>query len=290
MTILIINSTEDPAGTNIKKGLLKQDKWQEINKLYENPVYQNISKKEIILVTINDRTIRHENIDKEIEQKLNIKPKQTIFISRHRSKSGEPTLTTHPIGNYAEAQFGGKTKTLTQSSPRLTTELLRILNHNAKQAKTYHKVCFEVTHHGPYLETPTLFAEVGSTEEEWVKTEPADIVAKSIIDLFEKYLYEEDLPRDIPVLIGIGGGHYAPRFTDMALNKKCAFGHMIPTYHIKPGNIDYQIIEEAIKKTPNCQGAYIHKKSLKKSQVTEYKKMLQEHNIKIFSSKELMDL
>ena len=265
MAVLIISSTEDPAGTNIKKGLLKQDKWKEINTLYNNPVYQNKSKKEIIMITINDRTIRHENIDKEIEQKLQIKPKQIIFISRHRSKTGEPTLTTHPIGNYAEAQFGGKTKTLIPSSPRLTTELLRIINKNAKQEKTYHKICFEVTHHGPYLKTPTLFAEVGSTQEEWIKQEPSDIVAKSLLNLFDKYLYEEDPPKDIPVLLGLGGGHYAPRFTEVALNKKCAFGHMIPNYHIQPGNINYEIIQKAIKATPNCQGVYIHKKSLKKS-------------------------
>lgn len=51
------------------------------------------------MITIKDRTIKHENIEKEIQQKLKIKPKQAIYITRHVSKTGEPTLTTHPIGN-----------------------------------------------------------------------------------------------------------------------------------------------------------------------------------------------
>lgn len=290
MTVLIISSTEDPAGTNIKKGLLKKDTWEKVNTFCNNPVYQNKSIKELIMITINDRTIRHENIDKEAEEELGIKPKQAIFISRHKSKTGEPTLTTHPIGNYADAQFGGKPKTLIESSPRLSTELLRLIKKNAEKAKTYHKVCFEVTHHGPYLNIPTLYAEVGSSQEEWEKTEPADIVAESLLDLFNKHLYEEEFPDDIPVLLGIGGGHYAPRFTDVALEKKAAFGHMIPSYHIDAGNINNEILEKTIKAIPNLYGVYLHKKALKKSKVAEFKNYFQEKNIPVVSSKQLDNL
>ena len=290
MTVLIIASTEDPAGCNIKKGLLEQNNWEEIDTLYNNPVYRHMDMKDIVLVTTNNRTIRHENIDKEIEEKLKIKPKQAIFITRHRSKSGEPTLTTHPIGNYGEAQFGGETKTLVESSPRLMTHLLRLLDKNAKEAKTYHNVCFEVTHHGPYMNTPTLFVEVGSTEEEWQKAKPANIVAKSVIELLQNYHYEEQMPKDIPVLIGIGGGHYAPRFTDIVLEKKSAFGHMIPAYHLTPGYIDDEMIENALKSTPNVKGVYIHRKSLKKSQITAFKNWFKDRDIPTISSKELQDL
>ena len=64
-------------------------------------------------------------MEKELFEKLNLKPKLAIFVSRHRSKTGEPTLTTHPIGNFAEAKFGGRPKTLVKSSPKLMTHLLR---------------------------------------------------------------------------------------------------------------------------------------------------------------------
>ncbi len=176
------------------------------------------------------------------------------------------------------------------SAPRLMTHLLRNIKKNAKLAKTYHQVCFEVTHHGPYLKTPTLFTEVGSNLDEWKKKKPAKIIAKSVLEVLEKYKCEDDMPKDIPVLIGIGGGHYAPRFTDIVFGKKAAFGHMIPSYHIKEGNIDYKIIKKAIDKTPNLKGVYLHKKSLKKSQVTEYKKWFNEKNIPVISSKELDEL
>jgi D-aminoacyl-tRNA deacylase len=170
------------------------------------------------------------------------------------------------------------------------TQLLRIIKKNAEQEKLYHKVCFEVTHHGPYMNIPTLFAEVGSVEEEWKKQKPADIVAKSVLELLESYHYEEDLPSDIPVLIGIGGGHYAPRFTDVVFEKKAAFGHMIPTYQMKPEDIDGEMLEKALQATPNVQAAYIHRKSLKKSQVSEYKEWFQNRGIHVISSKELPDI
>ncbi|MBN2604039.1 MAG: D-aminoacyl-tRNA deacylase [Candidatus Thermoplasmatota archaeon] len=285
MTVLIISSTEDPAGTNIKKELLLQLDWEEIGTFFNNPVYKTIAIKNVIMLSINDRTIHHENIDLEIEKQLGIKPKQAIFISRHSSKTGQPTLTTHPIGNYGNAEFGGKTRTIIPCLPRLMTQLLREISKNAKKAELCHEVCFEVTHHGPFLSIPTIYAEVGSNEEEWKKSKPASIIAKSLVYLLNNYLYEQDLPKDIPVLVGIGGGHYAPRFTDIILGKNVAFGHMIPTYQIRAGNIDEAIIKQAIDKTPNAAGVYFHRKALKKSEITHYKKMCKENDIKVFSSK-----
>lgn len=290
ISVLIVSSNEDAASTNIKKGLLEQSNWKEIDTFFNNPVYENSSINDVIIVTINDSKIKHENLEKELFEKLGLKPKLAIFVSRHRSKTGEPTLTTHPIGNFAEAKFGGKPRTLVISSPKLMTNLLRIINKNTQQAKLYHKVCFEVTHHGPYMSIPTIFVEVGSNEEEWKKQEPANIISKSVLELLSIYHYEEEIDNDIPVIIGIGGGHYAPRFTDIALEKNVAFGHMIPTYQIDAGNINEEIFEKTINATLNVKGVYLHKKELKKSQVTQYKKWFQNRGIPVISSKELADL
>ena len=290
ITVLIISSNFDPASVNIKNHLLKQTNWEEINSFNQNPVYQSKELKNIIIITINDRKITHENLEKEVKDKLGISPKQAIFISRHTSKTGEPTLTVHPIGNYGTAEFGGKNKTLVKSSPKIMTNLLRILNQKAIQEKLYHKICFEVTHHGPYMNIPTLFIEVGSNKEEWVKNKPAEVVAKSLVEHLKKYLYEEDMPKETPAILGIGGGHYAPRFTDVALEKNVAFGHMIPKYQIEEGNIDDAMLEQSIEKTPNIKGVYFHRKSLKKSQIREYKQWFNQKDIPMISSKELVDL
>jgi len=274
----------------MKNILLEKTTWSEQDTFYDTPVYRHNKMKDIIIVTIPDRKIRHENIDKEIKEKLNIEPKLAIFLSRHRSKMGEPTLTVHPIGNYNNAEFGGKPKTLIQSAPRLMTHLLRLIKKNLQTTKLDYQVCYEVTHHGPYLEIPTVFAEVGSTEEQWQQKEPAQVISQSILELLETYHYEEDMPKDIPVLVGIGGGHYAPRFTDIVMQKKVAFGHMIPSYHIDAGNINDEMLKKSLEKTPDVSGVYIHKKSLKKSKVTEFKKWFQDNGIPVISSKELEDI
>lgn len=290
MTVLIVSSTTDPASTNIKDCLLAQSSWDEIDIFNDNPVYRHSKMKDIVIVTIHDSKIRHEHLDREVEDTLGIKPKQAIFVSRHRSKTGSPTLTTHPIGNYGKAQFGGRQKTVVKSLPRLMTCFLRLLKENAEHVRLYHRVCFEVTHHGPYLDIPTMFTEVGSTEDEWRKKDPANVVAKSILEVLEIHRYEEDFPDDIPVLLGVGGGHYAPRFTDVIFEKNAAFGHMIPTYQIEAGNIDGEMFEKALQATPNVKGVYLHRKALKKSQVTEYREWFQNRGIPTISSKELPDL
>ena len=286
MTVLIIASNKDPASINIKNCLLKQSQWENINTFYENKVYKNIKNQNLIIITINDRKISHDNIDTEVQKNLGLKPKLAIFISRHTSKTGNPTLTLHPIGNYGKALFGGRDKKLIQSAPIIMTELLRILKRNANEKNLYHNVCFEVTHHGPNISVPSLFIEVGSTLDEWKKISPANAVAKSILELFE-LSYLDNRSTDIPVLIGVGGGHYAPRFTDIALDRKVAFGHMIPTYQINSGVIDELMIEDLIKNTRNLSGVYIHRKALKKSQVTEFKKIFKNKGIRIISSNDL---
>ena len=287
MTVLIISSSEDPASTHIKNSLLEQTTWEEQGTFYDTPTYRHISMNNLVIVTIPDKKIRHENIDIELHEQLHINPRIAIFLSRHRSKMGEPTLTVHPIGNFADAEFGGQPKTLVPCAPRMMTHLLRLIKKNLQPTDLDYQVCYEVTHHGPFLKIPTLFVEVGSTEIQWQQKEPASIIAKSLLELLTTYQYEEDFPKNIPVLLGIGGGHYAPRFTDVIFQKNAAFGHMIPSYHIDSGVIDWTIIQQAIQTTPDIQGVYLHKKALKKSLVTQYKQLFNDHDIPVISSEEL---
>jgi D-aminoacyl-tRNA deacylase len=287
MTVLIISSSEDPASTHIKNSLLEQTTWEEQGTFYDTPIFRHKSMKDLIIVTIPDKKIRHENIDTELHKHLHINPRIAIFLSRHRSKTGEPTLTVHPIGNFNDAEFGGQPKTLVPCAPRMMTYLLRLIKKNLQPTDLEYKVCYEVTHHGPFLKIPTLFVEVGSTEIQWAQKEPASIIATSLLELLKTYHYEEDFPKDIPILLGIGGGHYAPRFTDVVFQKKVAFGHMIPSYHIDSGVIDWAMIQQAISATPDIKGVYLHKKALKKSQVTQYKQLFNDHNIPVISSDDL---
>ncbi len=274
----------------MKNSLLEKTTWEEYATFYNTPVFRNISMKDLVIVTIPDKKIRHENIDTEVQEQLHLDPKIAIFLSRHRSKMEEPTLTVHPIGNFGNAEFGGQPKTLVPAAPRMMTHLLRLIKKNLQSTDLEYQVCYEVTHHGPFLKIPTLFVEVGSTEIQWQQKEPASVIASSLLELLAKYHYEEEYANDIPVLIGIGGGHYAPRFTEVALAKKIAFGHMIPTYQIEAGTINDDILEKTIQVTSNLKGVYLHKKALKKSQVTQYRTWFENKGISVISSKELPDL
>jgi len=287
MVVLIISSTEDPASTNMKESLLEQTTWEEHGVFFDATVYHHASMKDVVLVTIPDRKIRHENIDTEVHDQLHLDPQIAVFLSRHRSKMEEPTLTVHPIGNYGDAEFGGRPRTLIPAAPRYMAHLLRLMRKHLQKTNLQYHVCYEVTHHGPYLNIPTLFAEVGSTEHQWRQKEPAEIVATSLLELLSTYKYEKDFPTTIPVLLGIGGGHYAPRFTDVVFERNAAFGHMIPSYQIYAGAINDEMIERAMEASPNLSGVYLHKKALKKSQITEYKQWFQARDMRVYSSNEL---
>jgi D-tyrosyl-tRNA(Tyr) deacylase len=286
MTIVIVSSTEDKASTNIKNRLLELNQWDCINTFFDHDVYQHAQLSDVYMVTITDKTIIHDGLEQQLNNELQIDPSQIIFISRHRSKSGEPTLSTHPIGNYSEAKFGGKTKTLTPAMPRLMTTLLRTMKQKAIENKLDHEVSYEVTHHGPFMKTPTLFAEVGSTLEEWVKEKPARVVAESVLTVLQNKKYETEYPDDMPVLIGIGGGHYAPRFSTVALKRNVAFGHMIPSYHVKPGHIDKEMLKKTLDATPQVSGVYLDRKALNKSFKKQVETWCEQLGVPLVSSKE----
>jgi D-aminoacyl-tRNA deacylase len=287
MVVLIISSIEDPASTNLKERLLEQTTWEEQGVFFDAPVYQHSIMKDVVLVTIPDKKIRHENIDTEVHDQLHLDPHIAIFLSRHRSKMEEPTLTVHPIGNYGDAEFGGRPRTLIPAAPRSMAHLLRLIKKHLQKTDLQYHVCHEVTHHGPYLRIPTFFVEVGSTEKQWQQKEPATVITTALLEHLSSYKYEHEFPSTIPVLLGIGGGHYAPRFTDVVFERNVAFGHMIPSYQIEAGAIDAEMLERAMEATPNLCGVYLHKKALKKSQITEYKQWFQARDVRVYSSNEL---
>jgi len=113
------------------------------------------------------------------------------------------------------------------TEPRMMTLALLFLRHYARDLDF--QISFETTHHGPYLETPTFFIEIGSDENAWPEVEPAKAIARVILDLDKSDITDED-----EVGIGVGGGHYAPRHTDFIERMKASIGHMVPNYALRP--------------------------------------------------------
>ncbi len=270
---LILTSQDDLASVNIREKLFSLEKWKKIGIFHNFPVYRN---DDYYLVHIKGPKIYAEEIDREIKDKLNIKFNTIVVASKHKSKSEMRSLTVHPIGNWSRADYGGKEHCVVLANPYLMTEALRVLKKNSIPN---YNVSFEATHHGPYLETPTFFIEIGSTEEEWKDDRAGEAIAKTILEIEEK--------KYTPAL-GFGGGHYAPRITDVALKYKISFGHIIPRYAIE--FIDEDIIKRACKKSDECKHAYLHKKGLKGEEREKVRKILENLNISILKSGDLEKL
>jgi len=64
----------------------------------------------------------------------------------------------------------------------------------------------------------------------------------------------------------VGGGHYCPRFTEVALHKRCFMGHMVPNYALECGEAS---LLQAVERTPGARYVYFHKKSMKGAKYRE---------------------
>jgi len=62
------------------------------------------------------------------------------------------------------------------------------------------------------------------------------------------------------VLVGLGGGHYAPRFTDVALHRAAAFGHMVPKYALEA--LTPVLLRTALTAS-GADGLYLHRKGMR---------------------------
>ena len=74
-------------------------------------------------------------------------------------------------------------------------------------------ITLEATHHGPLLDSPTLYLEIGSDEDRWADSRAARVWAQTIsicLGMSED-AQQREWQGEGDVMIGLGGGHYAPR-------------------------------------------------------------------------------
>lgn len=268
---VLVASDADEASVNQREALLELPGWEP-----EEP-FEGASawrRGETRLVTIREHHLYRDALDADLAAHFGRPPELVVYLSMHRAKSGEPSLTVHPIGNPAAAEFGGRPGVLVPSAPRWMTAALRRLSREA--AGLAYTVTFEATHHGPRLDAPTFYIEQGSTEKEWRDREASRAIARALVDLE---------PLDAPVAIGLGGGHYVPRHTDLARERRVAFGHLIPTYALESS--DPAVLREALEKTPSARLAYVHRKSLGKPEAREWESRLEGLGLRVVREADL---
>ena len=151
-------------------------------------------------------------------------PPLLVFASRHSGETG-PLLTGHFTGNVGPAEYGGADATLAPACPNALAVLRAAFETHAPAG---YDVGIECTHHGPTdVGCPSLFAELGSDEAQWNDSAGARAVAKAILDLRGVSAH-----RDHQV-VGIGGGHYAPRFDRILTETPWAVGHVLADWGLE---------------------------------------------------------
>lgn len=164
-----------------------------------------------------------------------------VFASRHKSEKGNPSLSLHAPGNWRGADFGGKPGNICPTSSFVLKYLFQELNKNTQEQKLEnYEVTMEVTHHGPLIELPCCFIELGSSKKQWSEELPAKVIAKTILSL-QNYKAGEWIP-----CIAIGGPHYCPNFNKIQLNSQYAVSHIIPEYSLP---LTSNMLKEAEQKT-----------------------------------------
>ncbi len=239
--ILLVSSNKDPASINIKEQILENYVFQKSIQVFEgNPVYKaDVNGKDVTLVTLNIESVQAQEIPNEFPDARFI-----VFISRHSSQSGKPTLSVHTPGNFGDAELGGKPKTLSVAPAVAMQTALKAMCHYKEPLSLVfdYEVSYECTHHGPSLNVPTMFVELGSSPAQWSDVKAAEAVAHSAMTAIATFT--EPLSSAV---LGIGGTHYNQKFTTMALVGAATFGHMIPKYAIP--NIDADTIKQCCERT-----------------------------------------
>ncbi|MEK6848123.1 MAG: D-aminoacyl-tRNA deacylase [Nanoarchaeota archaeon] len=222
---LILASRKDPAGVNIVTQLAQFQK--------DSP------QKFFDVVLAENELIYTENINLEKINQYDF----IIFASRHVSEKKEKTLSVHAPGNWKKADFGGKPGIVCKTSAIFQKEIMKKLDETAKffHLRKYN-ISLECTHHGPLIDKPCIFIEIGSTEEEWKDSKAGFIVAKTIFDVLKDI---KENPYN-EVAIGIGGPHYCPNFNKIQIKSNVAISHIIPGYSLP---LTEEMVKEALDKT-----------------------------------------
>ncbi len=228
---LIVASKKDSAGINITT---------QLSQFRENPVLSSMKQSPSFDFYLCEKEIIYtENLDLEKINQYDF----IIFASKHQSEKKEKTLSIHAPGNWRRAELGGTSEKICKTSALFQKQMFEKLKINADK---YHlqdyKVTLECTHHGPLIEKPCVFIEIGSTENEWKNRKPGFVIATTIRDIikdFKENPYHE-------VAFGIGGPHYCPNFNKIQLNSNIALSHILPQYVLP---LSEGMMHEALEKT-----------------------------------------
>tara|TARA_B100000427_G_scaffold283008_1_gene255077 strand:- start:62 stop:838 length:777 start_codon:yes stop_codon:yes gene_type:complete len=241
---LLVAFENDPAGHNMAKYL--SQKMEKNGDVYHS--------KNFDLIEINSPAISADWLDEKYDYD------GFVFLSKHAAESGTLALTCHSTGNFNEAKFGGNQKELAIPYPNLQKKYLQTLWDNRESFSDF-EITIEATHHGPtHLKKPSIFVEVGTTEQQWNDESLCSSVAQLVFETLEN-------PIDsCPFAICFGGTHYSEKFTKELLFGKYALGTVMPKHALE--FLNPVIFEHLITQNNGAEAALLDWKSLGKYKQT----------------------
>ncbi len=248
MAVLLIVSEPDIASTIQGDAVLARGGWSECEPVEKYRVWQH-ERENVWLWWFGKRLLQEDDLDARFSHGMGIDVDEVIFLSRHFAASGRPSLTLHVIGVPGEsphgqqAEHGGIKGDVMLPNPRFASwyRLMCEAAHRHALVPEF-ELTIETTHHGPCLSVPTMFIEIGSSETHWDRRDAAEAWADVIqtglgLDggggVGEWKTLTPEARGSAKVMVGIGGGHYAPRHTDVLRKTDCWAGHQLANYALE---------------------------------------------------------
>ena len=207
MKILFIASKRDRASVNIAQHVIER--------------FNLVTDDGVLYTNDNNFSLRFFNSELTSLNELRSKHYEEyfiVFLSRHESASKKPCLTVHVSGLW-------KMKS-SELSVALCSYMFYSLGYVCKNILNYGlegwSCSYEATHHGPIIDAPSFFIEIGSSLENWTTEEAGKIIADALYEAFRNNI--------LSGWIGIGGPHYAPKITSYSIENKIPIGHIAPKY------------------------------------------------------------
>ena len=198
---------------------------------------------EVLVLRRPGAHVHDEKVDLRLPSTLRESRPTLVFPSIHRSERNVPCLTVHPLGNPGpRAEVGGRPRTLVPTDPRRMVAALRLIDEGATPIGL--KATYEATHHGPEVGLPAFFIEIGYGE----LSQPPPNAVRVLADVIRRIVVNSQ----DRVALGIGGGHYVPHFTELALRRRWAFGHLLSRHALE--EIDRVTAIDAYSKTDGAEG------------------------------------
>lgn len=264
-------STSDSAGSNVLSSLIEMG--------FEETDRRSILQLgEIYLIIVKPLIVPEERYTKPAEpepypidyDKLAIKYDLDYIVvaSKHWARSGKPSFTVHPPGNFGKAVYGGNTRELQRT---LANPMRNVFIELLRDTPKGFEVSLEATHHSPtQFLVPMFFAELGSSEIHWMDKPPGQHLSEAII----RGIKSKD---KVSAAIGFGGGHYCPTFT--VLEKEVAFGHIAAKHSLDL--LNYDLARQMVERTLDGVDKAVLDKGLKGFHRKKIEVLLKKLNVEI---------